>query len=64
MMGSFHSTKKTPVFTVKPSDENLFCVVIGLLHCIQPGENVVSSYTRVNADTESVRDNRGKHRYN
>ena len=29
------------------------CIVIGLLHCIQPGENVVSSYTRVNADTES-----------
>lgn len=23
MMGSFHNTKKTPVFTVKPSDENL-----------------------------------------
>ena len=53
MMGSFHNTKKTPVFTVKPSDENLLCIVIGLLHCIQPGENVVSSYARVNADTES-----------
>ena len=33
--------RKTPVFTVKPSDENLLWIIIGLLYCIQPGENVV-----------------------
>lgn len=48
----FATPRKIPVLSVKPSDENSLCIIIGLVHCIQPGKNLM--YTRVNADRKWV----------